>query len=162
IRDRNGTADADWHPGYSGVRRGVCEHASCENGPHHFPGTRPMTHRIAITVAIAAAASLAHAEPAVVYDAGGKFDKSFNEAAYNGIERFKKETGSAYLDFEISNDTQREQALRRMAQKGADPIIAVGFGHASALEKVAKEFPNAHFALIDSEVKLPNVQSVLF
>ncbi|RQP21520.1 BMP family lipoprotein [Piscinibacter terrae] len=101
-------------------------------------------------------------QPAVIYDAGGKFDKSFNEAAYNGIERFKKETGTAYLDFEISNDTQREQALRRMAQKGADPIIAVGFGHGSALDKVAKEFPNAHFAIIDSEVKQPNVQSVLF
>ena len=118
--------------------------------------------RIAFTLAVAATAVAAHAEPAIVYDAGGKFDKSFNEAAYNGIERFKKETGTGYLDFEISNDTQREQALRRMAQKGADPVIAVGFGHASALEKVAKEFPKAHFAIIDSEVKQPNVQSVLF
>ena len=114
-----------------------------------------------LSIAFAAAAS-AQTGPAVVYDAGGKFDKSFNEAAYNGIERYKKETGGGYLDFEIANDTQREQALRRMAQKGADPIIAVGFGHASALEKVAKEFPKAHFAIIDSEVKQPNVQSVLF
>jgi basic membrane protein A len=112
-------------------------------------------------LALACAAATA-AQPAIVYDAGGKFDKSFNEAAYNGIERFKKETGTAYLDFEISNDTQREQALRRMAQKGADPIIAVGFGHASALEKVAKEFPKSRFAIIDSEVKESNVQSVLF
>src|SRR5258706_13520152 len=94
-----------------------------------------------------AAAAAAAAQPAIVYDAGGKFDKSFNEAAYNGIERFKKETGTAYLDFEISNDTQREQALRRMAQKGADPIIAVGFGHASALENVAKEVRKSHFAI---------------
>jgi basic membrane protein A and related proteins len=117
---------------------------------------------IVIGVAFATAAFAQSKQPAVVYDAGGKFDKSFNEAAYNGIERFKKETGTAYLDFEISNDTQREQALRRMAQKNADPVIAVGFGHGSALEKVAKEFPNARFAIIDSEVKLPNVQSVLF
>lgn len=119
----------------------------------------------AFLAAALVATATAHAQskqPAVVYDAGGKFDKSFNEAAYNGIERFKKETGTAYLDFEISNDTQREQALRRMAQKGSDPIIAVGFGHGSALEKVAKEFPKARFAIIDSEVKLPNVQSVLF
>ena len=34
--------------------------------------------------------------PAVVFDMGGKFDKSFNEAAYQGAERFKKETGIAY------------------------------------------------------------------
>ncbi|HEX6705627.1 MAG TPA: BMP family ABC transporter substrate-binding protein [Albitalea sp.] len=118
--------------------------------------------RLAALLLVLAGAQAQAAPPAVVYDAGGKFDKSFNEAAFNGIERFKKDTGTAYLDFEIANDTQREQALRRMAQKGADPVIAVGFGHASALEKVAKEFPNAHFALIDSEVKLPNVQSVLF
>jgi len=117
---------------------------------------------LAVAAALAAPLIACAAQPAVVYDAGGKFDKSFNEAAYNGIERFRKESGSAYLDFEISNDTQREQALRRMAQKNADPIIAVGFGHASALEKVAREFPKARFAIIDTEVKLPNVQSVLF
>ena len=102
------------------------------------------------------------AQPAVVYDAGGKFDKSFNEAAYNGIERFKKETGGAYLDFEIQNDTQREQAFRRMAQKGANPIIGVGFTQASAIEKVAKEFPQLKFAIVDMVVNLPNVQSVVF
>lgn len=118
---------------------------------------------VILAAAFATATAFAQArQPAVVYDAGGKFDKSFNEAAYNGIERFKKETGTAYLDFEITNDTQREQALRRMAQKGADPIIAIGFAQGSALEKVAKEFPNARFAAIDAEVKQPNVQSVLF
>ena len=65
-------------------------------------------------------------------------------------------------DFEPSNETQYEQALRRFAQRGQDPIIAVGFGQATALEKVAKEFPNVHFTLIDAVVDLPNVQAVLF
>ena len=60
------------------------------------------------------------------------------------------------------NETQFEQALRRFAQRGQDPIIAVGFSQAVALEKVAKEFPNIHFTIIDSVVKLPNVQSVVF
>ena len=69
---------------------------------------------VAATVAGAAAA-----EPAVIYDMGGKFDKSFNEAAHNGAERWKKETGKPYLDFEIANEAQREQAMRRMADKGA-------------------------------------------
>ncbi len=100
--------------------------------------------------------------PALVYDVGGKFDKSFNEAAYVGLERFKAETGTAYLEFEVSNDTQREQALRRMAQKGASPVIAVGFAQASAVEKVAREFPKVRFGLIDAVVELPNVQSILF
>lgn len=111
---------------------------------------------------LAAPAARAQAQPAVVYDAGGKFDKSFNEAAYNGMERFRKETGGSYLEFEIANDTQREQAFRRMAQKGANPIIGIGFTQASALEKVAREFPQLKFAIVDMVVNLPNVQSVVF
>jgi basic membrane protein A and related proteins len=131
----------------------------------------PFTLRKAILAAFAASAAclaspgLALAQtvaPAVVYDAGGKFDKSFNEAAYNGIQRFSKETGITFTEFEIGNDTQREQALRRMAQKGSNPIIAVGFGHGSALAKVAAEFPNLRFAIIDTVVEQPNVQSVVF
>ena len=102
------------------------------------------------------------AEPAIVFDMGGKFDKSFNEAAYNGMERWKKETGKKYLEFEVSSESQREQAIRRMAEKGASPIIAMSFSQASAIEKIAKEFPKLQFAIIDDEVKLPNVQSVIF
>ena len=107
-------------------------------------------------------ASLATAEPAVVYDAGGKFDKSFNEAAYNGIEKFKAETGTGYLEFEVQADAQREQAFRKMAQRGADPIIGIGFSQESAIKKVAPEFPNIRFVIIDSVVDLPNVQSIVF
>ena len=100
--------------------------------------------------------------PAVVYDTGGKFDKSFNEAAYNGAERFKKETGIAFREFEIQNESQREQAMRNQARKGATIIVAVGFSQAAAVAKVAKEFPKVEFTLIDDVVDLPNVQSVLF
>jgi basic membrane protein A len=114
----------------------------------------------AISLGLAAAGALA--QPAVIYDMGGKFDKSFNEAAYIGAERWKKETGKPYLDFEISNEAQREQAMRRMADKGASPIIGVGFGQGSTMEKVAKDNPKLQFAIIDSVVKLPNVESVVF
>ncbi len=100
--------------------------------------------------------------PAVIFDMGGKFDKSFNEAAYTGIEKWKKETGKTYLEFEVTNESQREQAIRRMAEQGASPIIGIGFGQASSIEKVAKEFPNLKFAIIDMVVELPNVQSVVF
>jgi len=101
-------------------------------------------------------------QPAVIFDMGGKFDKSFNQAGYQGAEQWKKETGKTYLEFEISNDTQRVQALRRMAERGASPIISIGFAQASALQQVAKDFPKTQFAIIDARVELPNVQSVLF
>ena len=118
--------------------------------------------RIGVLALAVAAGTTAYAQPAVVYDMGGKFDKSFNEAAYRGIEQWKKETGKPYLEFEIANETQREQALRRMAERGASPIIGIGFGQAAALEKIAKEFPKLQFTLIDMVVALPNVQSVVF
>jgi basic membrane protein A len=101
-------------------------------------------------------------KPAIVYSTGGKFDKSFNEGVSQGAERFKSESGVAAAEFEPSNETQFEQAQRRFAQRGQDPIVAVGFSQGVALEKVAKEFPNTHFTLIDSVVDLPNVQSVTF
>jgi basic membrane protein A len=96
----------------------------------------------------------------IVFDMGGKFDKSFNEAAYAGAERWKKETGKAYLDFEIANEAQREQAMRRMAERGANPVIGVGFSQGSSIEKVSKEFPKLSFVIIDLRIDLPNVESV--
>ena len=113
-------------------------------------------------VLMSAAAALAQPKPAVVFDMGGKFDKSFNEGVSEGAEKFKKETSIAVAEFEPSNETQFEQALRRFAQRGQDPIIAVGFSQAVALEKIAKEFPRTRFTIIDSVVNLPNVQSVVF
>ena len=110
----------------------------------------------------ASAAAQTAIKPAVVYSTGGKFDKSFNEGVSQGAEKFKKETSIAVAEFEPSNETQFEQAQRRFAQRGQDPIVAVGFSQAVALEKVAKEFLNTHFTLIDMVVPLPNVQSVVF
>ncbi len=121
-----------------------------------------MTFKTTLLAAALFTAGLAHAEPAVIYDMGGKFDKSFNQAAFDGAERWKKESGKAYLEFEISNPTQREQAKRRMAERGADPIVGIGFSQGTSLEKVAKDFPKLQFAIIDSVVTLPNVQSIVF
>lgn len=120
------------------------------------------TLRLSLFALASTAAFSAMAEPAIVFDMGGKFDKSFNEAAYNGMQRWTKETGKPYLEFEIANESQREQAIRRMAEKGASPIIGIGFGQASSIEKVAKDFPKLQFAIIDMVVNLPNVQSVVF
>jgi basic membrane protein A len=116
------------------------------------------------TFAVVAVATVAAQEfvPAVVFDMGGKFDKSFNEAAYVGAERFRKETGIVYRDFEVTNEAQREQALRTMARRGAHVVVGIGFAQASSVEKVAKEFPRVKFCLIDGVVELPNVQSIVF
>jgi basic membrane protein A len=118
--------------------------------------------KLGVLAAALAASFAAMAEPAIIYDLGGKFDKSFNEAAFNGMEKWKKESGKKYLEFEVTNESQREQSVRRMAEKGASPIISVGFSQASAVEKVAKEFPKLNFVIVDMVVELPNVQSVVF
>lgn len=111
---------------------------------------------------MATMAAAADIKPAVVYDLGGRFDKSFNEGVYNGAEKFKNDKGVAYRDFEVQNDSQREQALRNFARKGFSPIVAVGFAHGAAVEKVAGEFPDVQFAIIDMVVDKPNVSSIIF
>jgi basic membrane protein A len=108
------------------------------------------------------AALAADVKPAVVYDLGGKFDKSFNEGVFNGATKFKKDTGVDFRDLEIQNDAQREQVLRKFAKDGFSPIMTVGFAWATALDKVAGEFPNTKFGIIDMVVDKPNVQSIVF
>jgi len=119
-------------------------------------------HRLVGMVAGLVLATSALAQPAVIYELGGKNDKSFGQAAWEGAERWKKETGKPYLEFEIANAAQREQAARRFAERGASPIVGVGFPQASAIEKVAREFPNTRFAIVDMVVDLPNVQSFVY
>ena len=109
-----------------------------------------------------AAAFGAEVKPAVVYDLGGKFDKSFNEGVFNGATKFKKDTGIDFRDLEIQNDAQREQVLRKFAKDGFSPIMTVGFAWATALGKIADEFPKTKFGIIDMVVDKPNVQSIVF
>jgi basic membrane protein A len=115
--------------------------------------------------ALSFAASALHAQdanPAVIFDLGGKFDRSFNQAAYEGAERFKAETGIDYAEFELQNDAQREQALERFAREGHNPIIVTGFSYESAMKSVAPQYPDTNFAIIDAVVEEPNVRSVIF
>ncbi|MGB1237840.1 MAG: BMP family lipoprotein [Pseudomonadales bacterium] len=117
---------------------------------------------LATASVMAGTAMAADIKPAVVFDMGGKFDKSFNQGVYEGVERFKEESGISYREFEVTNPSQREQALRKMAQRKANPVLGVGFAQAPALEKVAKDFPDTKFTIIDAVVDQPNVQSVVF
>ncbi len=114
----------------------------------------------AATLAISATASLA--DPAIIFDLGGKFDKSFNESAFNGATRWAEETGGSFREIELQSEAQREQALRRFAEAGNNPIVMAGFAFASSLNTVAADFPDTKFVIIDMVVDQPNVRSVVF
>lgn len=99
--------------------------------------------------------------PAVIYDETGKFDKSFNEAAFNGAQQYRRETGNAFLEFEPTSDSARAAALRDAAAK-ADMVVAVGFRWGDLLSEVASANPDRKFVIIDAVVDQPNVQSITF
>ena len=101
----------------------------------------------AASLALTAGAALA--EPALIFDLGGKFDKSFNEAAFNGAERWAKETGGSFLEVELQSEAQREQALRRFAEAGANPVITTGFAFADPVNAVAGDYHDTKFVNID-------------
>ncbi|MDE0342157.1 MAG: BMP family ABC transporter substrate-binding protein [Deltaproteobacteria bacterium] len=88
-------------------------------------------------------------KPAVVFDKGGKFDKSFNEGVWNGVRKFVDETGVEVLEYQVTNEAQREQAMRRMVRRGATVVLAVGFSQADAINAVAADHPDRQFAIID-------------
>jgi len=117
------------------------------------------------TAARALSAGAAIAEPALVYDLGGKFDKSFNEAAFNGASRWAEETGGSFRDIELQSEAQREQVLRRFAEAGFNPVVTTGFSMSTPIASVAADYPDTKFVTIDGFVdpaEHPNVLSILF
>src|SRR6516165_11199828 len=130
-----------------------------------LPELREKQHLLplALLLSFAAAASAADdAAPRIVFAQGAKFANSFSEAAYTGTERFKAETGIACHEVEITNDSQRVQALSTLIRRGAPVVVAVGFDQRAAVETVADRFPEARFVIIDTIVDKPNVQSVVY
>ncbi len=120
------------------------------------------TKFLGATAVLALSAGAVAADPAILFDLGGKFDKSFNESAFNGAQRWAEETGGTYAEVEIQSDAQREQAIRRFAETGANPIVMAGFAWASALGDVAGDYPDTKFQIIDMVVDAPNVRSIVF
>ena len=121
-----------------------------------------LKHLLGAAATLALTSGVVMAEPAIIFDLGGKFDKSFNEAAFNGAERWAKETGGTYKELEMQSEAQREQALRRLAEAGSNPIVMTGFAFGDVLNLVAPDFPDTKFAIIDMVVDQPNVKSVVF
>ena len=117
---------------------------------------------LGLTAGMAAADGHA-ANPGLIIDLGGKFDKSFNESAYNGAQRWVEETGGEYAETELSNEAQREQTMRRMVERnGANPVVVLGFANASTLDVVAPDYPDTQFVIVDMVVDQPNVKSIVF
>lgn len=121
-----------------------------------------ITKFLGASAALALSTGAALADPAIIFDLGGKFDKSFNESAYNGAERWAKETGGTYAEVEIQTDAQREQAIRRFAEAGNNPIVMAGFSWSTPLSEVAADYPDTKFAVIDGVVEAENVRSIVF
>ncbi|MBS1985035.1 MAG: BMP family ABC transporter substrate-binding protein [Bdellovibrionales bacterium] len=99
---------------------------------------------------------------ALVLDKGGKDDKSFNGSAYIGMQRAEKELKVKLKVVEASDDNSFEPVLRAFAQRKYDLIVSIGFSQAEAVRKVAAQFPQVHFAIVDAEVTAPNVQAIMF
>ncbi|EEB83987.1 basic membrane lipoprotein [Roseobacter sp. GAI101] len=121
-----------------------------------------MTKFLGAAAVTALSAGAALAEPALIFDLGGKFDKSFNEAAFSGAQRWAEETGETFREIELQSEAQREQALRRFAEAGSNPIVMTGFAFGDALGQVAGDYPDTDFVIIDMVVDAPNVRSVVF
>ncbi|OLB64805.1 MAG: hypothetical protein AUI10_09485 [Actinobacteria bacterium 13_2_20CM_2_72_6] len=100
----------------------------------------------------------------MAYDLGGRGDKSFNDAAGAGLDRAKKDllVQATEVAPAQSTDDARAAKLRELAKAGHNPVIAIGFLYAAAIDTVAKEFPDKTFAIVDSTSAVPNVVSLIF
>src|SRR5438105_10627331 len=111
----------------------------------------------------------------IVFDIGGKDDRSFNAAAWTGVKCAetgmlpdgKTSCGKPALDIilrdvEPGNPVSIEPAMRAFAERGYDLVIGVGFAQGPIMQAVAKDYPNLHFAIIDGVSQLPNVASLVF
>src|SRR5688572_15725036 len=97
-----------------------------------------------------------------VFDIGGKDDRSFNAAAWQGVQRAAKDLPIVLRDIEPGTPNAIEPAMRAFAERNFDLIIGVGFAQAPIMEQVAKDYPNIQFAIIDGVSQLPNVASLVF
>src|SRR2546426_9784809 len=98
----------------------------------------------------------------IVFDIGGKDDRSFNAAAWQGVNRAAKDLPIILRDVEPGDPTSIEPAMRAFAERGYDLIIGVGFAQTPQIEAVAKDYPKLNFAIVDGVSQLPNDASLIF
>ena len=104
----------------------------------------------------------------IVFDIGGKNDRSFNAAAWEGVQRAEKDLDIVLRDVEPGNPTSIEPAMRAFAERNFDLVIGIGFAQGPIMERVARDYPNIKFAIVDGVIldkdgkPLPNVASLVF
>ncbi len=99
----------------------------------------------------------------LVFDVGGKGDRSFNDSAWEGVQRAAREFPIKVSDFEPGQDADREVGLRKLASRGYDMVIGVGFLFTESIRSVATDFPDVKFVLVDGViVDQDNVASLVF
>ncbi|MGY0018240.1 BMP family lipoprotein [Streptomyces sp. cg35] len=102
---------------------------------------------------------------AIAYDVGGKGDQSFNDSAYEGLQKAQKEFGYKTADQEPKDgesDDDKAQRLVQLAKAGYNPVIGIGYAYGPAMEKAAKKYPKTTFGIVDSVVAGKNVTSLVF
>src|SRR5215207_10153094 len=95
----------------------------------------------------------------IVFDSGGKDDRSFNAAAWEGVKRARRELPIVLRDAEPGDPTSLEPAMRAFAERAFDLVIGIGFAQTPIVEQVARDYPEIDFAIIDGVSELPNVAS---
>src|SRR5690349_447507 len=102
----------------------------------------------------------------MAYDVGGRGDQSFNDSAAAGLDQAVEEFGIETQESEAEDgedESAREERLRTFADNGYNPIIAVGFAYSASVAKVAPEYPDVQFAIIDDEAAVgDNVANLVF
>lgn len=98
----------------------------------------------------------------IVFDSGGRGDKSFNDSAWAGIQEAQKEIGVEAKPIESKTESDYPSNIELLARQNVDLVIAVGINMRSAMEEVAPRYPEMKFAIIDAPVELPNVRAILF
>jgi basic membrane protein A and related proteins len=141
-------------------------------GPARLPGLRRLATVLAalclLAFALAAcrpqarAAERGRIHVGIVFDSGGKDDRSFNAAAFRGVTRAAHDFPIVLRDAEPGDPTSLEPAMRAFAERGYDLVIGIGFAQTPIVEEVAKDYPKIDFAIVDGVSKLPNVASLIF
>ncbi|MEQ1821764.1 MAG: BMP family ABC transporter substrate-binding protein [Fimbriimonadaceae bacterium] len=98
----------------------------------------------------------------IVFDSGGRGDKSFNDSAYAGLSRAMKEFGVIEKPVDSQKESDYETNLETLAEQEVDLILAVGISMGAAVDKVAPKYPDIKFAWVDGSVKAANVRGLLF
>ncbi|MBO3745189.1 BMP family ABC transporter substrate-binding protein [Streptosporangiaceae bacterium NEAU-GS5] len=128
-------------------------------------GSSSTSSEASTSAAATTAAAAPKAKVGLAYDIGGRGDQSFNDAAAAGLDKAKTDLGVDAKELEATageTDAQKEERLRLLAQGGYNPVVAIGFAYSAAVGKVAKEFPDVKFAIVDDAVAGPNISNLLF